>query len=133
MSNRIRIATYIERHGITMTAKHAGQTSEGRDTKDNWRCVLTRKGGGKFRTPFGMGSGHAGKAPELADVLDCIASDCATVENAQGFEDWAGELGYETDSRAHEKIYKACLRQRDRLKAWLGDDYDTLLWDTERE
>lgn len=135
---QIKLATFIKRHGLTMTVKHLGQETETsgqfRDTKDKWRCIISRPGfKGKFVTPFSCGSGHNGKAPELPDVLDCMASDSATVENARGFEDWAGELGYETDSRAHEKIYKAVQRQRDKLKAFLGDEYETLLWHVERE
>jgi hypothetical protein len=48
--------------------------------------------------------------------------------------DWAGEYGYDTDSRKAEKTFRACQRQRAKLFAFLGPElYQTLLWDTERD
>jgi len=134
MAKRIKLATFIKRHGLTMTVKHTGQQPNRSDTQDVWRCVISRKGfKGKLVTPFKMGSGHNGKAPELAEVLDCLASDIAGVENNPKFEDFAAEYGYEVDSRAEEKIFKACVRQRDKLKAFIGDEYETLLWNIDRD
>lgn len=48
--------------------------------------------------------------PDLVDVLYCLVSD-ADVINSIGFEDWAENLGYDTDSRKAEDIYRACLKQ----------------------
>lgn len=72
-------------------------------------------------------------APTLAEVLDCLASDAATVENARTFEEWASELGYDTDSREAYKTYKVTKRQTEKLRALLGPEwFDRLLWHTER-
>lgn len=46
--------------------------------------------------------------PTLADVLYCLVSDSDAMEHAT-FEEWAGAFGYDPDSRAAEKIYRACL------------------------
>lgn len=71
--------------------------------------------------------------PELEDILDCLASDSAAVENARDFEDFAAEFGYDEDSREAEKTYRVCQEQSVRLFDLLGEDaYDTLLWDMER-
>lgn len=106
---------------------------------------------GEFVTYFSMGIGHRKLmlvqkhpgaepiqenrclGPELHDVLDCIASDCAGVENATSFEDWANDYGYDDDSRKTKKTFKICEVQAKKFKAFLGDDaYNELLWDTDR-
>lgn len=80
---------------------------------------------------FSMGSAHHGE-PALADVLNSLALDASGYENAQGFEDWANEYGYDTDSRKAERTYKVCQRQSERLREFLGEDaYKDMLWNTE--
>lgn len=58
--------------------------------------------------------------PESADViaslvLDSDALDCAA------FEEWAGNLGYDTDSRSAEKTYRACLEIALALRNGIGE------------
>lgn len=73
------------------------------------------------------------KQPVIDDVLNSLASDAAGYENAQSFEDWAAEYGYDTDSRKAEKIYRTVKRQAEQLKRTIGDEaYNDLLWNTER-
>lgn len=72
--------------------------------------------------------------PDLATVLDCLASDCATYDNARSFEEWASELGFDPDSRKAEKIYRACGDTYRALETLLGRDaLQSLMFDTERE
>lgn len=59
--------------------------------------------------------------PNFADVLHSLASD-ADVIDAGGFEEWAGNLGYDTDSRKAEATYRACLDIALKLRSGLGDD-----------
>lgn len=138
------LADFIAAHGITATTErtdhnpHMTEESKnvaprlGMPAMDHWRVRLQRPGK-RMSTYFSMGAGHHGKAPEAADVLDCLASDSAGVENAQGFDDWASEYGYDTDSRKAHKTYIICKRQAERLQKFLGDEaYNALLWDTER-
>lgn len=88
---------------------------------------------GRMNLVFSMGSGHHGKVPGLADVLDCLASDAATIDNAQSFEDWAAGLGLNEDSRKAEATFKACEEQAAQLKDLLSHEaYETLLYETER-
>ena len=72
--------------------------------------------------------------PELVDVLDCLAGDSATVENCRTFEDWAGELGYDEDSRSAERTYRICEKQSKDLRFLLGsrETFEVLLYEIER-
>jgi hypothetical protein len=97
----------------------------------HWKCRL-RRGDKRFTVYFSMGPAHS-REPEVADVLDCLASDASGIENAKTFEDWAGEYGYDTDSRRAERTYRICVKQAEKLKQFLGDDlFDQLVWNTER-
>lgn len=98
----------------------------------HYRCVFTR-GRRRFTTYFSMGQTQT-REPQVHEVLDCLASDAASIENSKSFEDWASELGYEEDSRRAERIYQVCVRQAEKLERFLGPElYRQLLWDFERE
>lgn len=72
--------------------------------------------------------------PDAANVLDCLASDAAGIENARSFEDWAGEYGYDEDSRKALDTYLLCQAQAAKLSQFLGAEaFQALLFDTERE
>lgn len=99
---------------------------------DHWKCVL-KSAGSQMTVYFSMGYGHNGKAPKADDILDCLASDAATIENSRDFEDWAAELGYGDDSRKAERTFHVCEKQAAKLKRFLGEPaYERLLWSTER-
>ncbi len=72
--------------------------------------------------------------PELVDVLDCLASDAASVENCRMFEDWANEMGYDEDSRSAERTYQICEKQSKDLRFLLGSRkvFEALLFEIER-
>jgi hypothetical protein len=80
--------------------------------------------------PFYMGAAHTSE-PTAADVMTCLASDASSYENARSFEDWASDLGYDTDSRSAEKVYKACERITAKLRVLLGDDFDRIVYSDE--
>ncbi len=99
---------------------------------DHWLCKL-RHEGKIMRVYFSQGYGHNGRKPDLESVLDCLASDSVSVENARNFEDWADDLGFDTDSRKADKTYNFCRMLATRLKKLLGEEkYETLLYHTER-
>lgn len=99
---------------------------------DHWRVTLKRHNPRRQITVyFSMGPALACE-PQADDVLDSLASDAAGFENARDFEDWAAEYGYDTDSREAERTYRIIERQASRLQRFMGDEYETLLWDTER-
>lgn len=59
--------------------------------------------------------------PSLPDVLHSLALD-ADVLNHSTYEDWAGDFGYDKDSRKGEAIYRACLEIALKLRNALGED-----------
>ena len=58
-------------------------------------------------------------APELLDVLYCLVLDADVLEHS-GLESWASDLGYDTDSRKAEAIWKTCIEQSLALKGLIG-------------
>lgn len=71
--------------------------------------------------------------PETASVLDCLASDAASYDNARDFEDWCADFGMDTDSRKAARTYRVCGEQAKALRHFLGNlAYQELLFNTER-
>lgn len=58
--------------------------------------------------------------PELADVIASLVMD-ASVIDASTFEEWARDLGYDTDSRKAEATYRACLETALKLRNGVGE------------
>lgn len=59
--------------------------------------------------------------PDPCDVIASLALDSDVID-AGGFESWAEEFGYDTDSRKAEATYRACLELALKLRSALGDD-----------
>lgn len=112
---------FVSTHGLGMTVSPTDHNpfmeDKGR-AMDHWQCVLIC-GKRRFSVVFSMGSGHLGKEPTIAEVLDCLASDAGSID--QSFEDWAKDLGMDTDSRMAERTYNACVKSSKGLRRLLGD------------
>ena len=137
-TTQIKISDFIKENEITMTVNQRGVNPFMNDSKfpmDHYRvCLQTRTAGRpkSYTTYFSKGMGHNGAEPTTEEVLDCLASDSAGIDNEGSFENWAGGYGYEQDQKAR-RIYQACCRVSERLKRLLGQDrYDTLLYSIER-
>jgi hypothetical protein len=91
-----------------------------RDQNTAWEC----ENGLQVRKDKHTPEMRAGKTipliPDLADVLYSLSMD-ADVLDSGSFENWASELGYDTDSRKAESIYRACLDIALKMRAALGD------------
>lgn len=124
----------VRRDGIRLTATHLGRHVDADGWRhDQWRCTLSSAyWDGRFTTTYRMGVGHDGKKPKAEEVLDALVSDASLVENAEGFDDFCRDLGYDIDSRKAEQSYIACTTQTENLKNWLGARYNAYLWHTER-
>lgn len=59
-------------------------------------------------------------APLLRDVMRSLLSDAGAIDHGS-FESWAGDYGYDTDSRKAEQTYRACLDTGLALRAALSD------------
>ena len=133
----ITLDQFITEQQLVMSVRSVKRNPhmQGEQMPRNFECTIEFEGRG-YHEPltvyFSQGSAHK-KPPTLADVLDCLASDASGVDNAQSFEAWASEYGYDTDSRKAEATYRACEKQAQELKALLGQDaYNQLLYSTER-
>ncbi len=100
------------------------EPNDWRATATGWTVKL-RYGKTSLTVPFWQGSAHE-KPPTAADVISCLLSDTVNVENARDFEEWARDLGFDTDSRKAKKTYNQCERIGRRVRALLGDDFDRL-------
>lgn len=58
--------------------------------------------------------------PEAASVIASLVMDSSVLDSGC-FEEWASELGYDTDSRNAEAIYRACLEIALKMRAAIGD------------
>ncbi|KKM78017.1 hypothetical protein LCGC14_1364080 [marine sediment metagenome] len=96
----------------------------------HWKVTLWRDRK-QMTVLFSAGSAIESE-PNAEDVLSCAAMDAVGYENAEGFEDWASEYGYDIDSRRAEKTYCAVRTQTVKLAKFLTtEQYDALLWETE--
>jgi hypothetical protein len=129
------IQKFIEENKIRMTAARVDRNPNMEDMPDgsaHYQCRFTSMGR-TMTVYFSMGPACKGE-PTAAEVLDCLATDSASVENSSSFEDWAADLGYDPDSRKAEKAYQAVEKQSRKLKVFLRSDdlYDELLFHIER-
>lgn len=150
------VNSVLESLGITTAATYIPhKTPAGETPQLRWRVSVRRNGLEIYSTEYSAGCAcapsykgirsHATEAvrrecetgvrhdgrgevpsPSTADVLYCLLSD-AQASDAGSFEEWAGDLGYDTDSRAAERVYKACMDVAAALsKAFTAAERETL-------
>lgn len=113
---------------VTSTVK-AGNKESAQGGLTGWKAISNpwtielRYQGRKM--PISYWTGSALGEPTTADVVYCLLTDWVDVVVA--FEDWALDLGYDTDSRAAEKIYMECIDQTCRAKTLFGEDVDAFM------
>lgn len=75
---------------------------------------------GKIRAWEHTGYRWSLKTPSAVDVFACLLSDSDAIDHAD-YEEWAGNLGYDPDSRSGEAIYRACLKIGLTIRSALGE------------
>ena len=99
--------------GVTFTCKSIRFRSDGlcESMDRHWLCGINR-GSRSMCVEYSQGSASK-NPPTLLDVLSCCLSDFvdAKIFEESEFEWWGGELGYDTDSRKAEAIYRAVIAQ----------------------
>jgi hypothetical protein len=82
-------------------------------TEDGWQhykmTLRLIHDGREIVTPWRQGTAHGPTIPDVADVVQSLAQDARGTRVVNGFEEWAGEYGYDTDSRSAERTYEACV------------------------
>ena len=58
--------------------------------------------------------------PNAHDVLSSLCLDASVIDSGT-FEEWAADMGYDTDSRSAEQTYRACLEIGLKMRNGLGD------------
>lgn len=99
---------------LKMGASFGRTTLEQRDAIE----FETEKGRAWRRSYLGIGGPPI--LPEPESVVWSLVQD-ASVLDSGGFEEWASELGYDTDSRSAESTYRACLELALKLRGAIGD------------
>lgn len=130
----MNIDKFIELNKLTANVEEVGENPNMDDPK--WQArhykvtIFSLKDGRKYMTTyFSQGMGIE-REPELRDVLDCLANDAQTDGT---FEDFCATYGYDTDSRNAERIYKAVIRNSNKLKRLLGENaYNQVVHEVER-
>ena len=103
---------------VTMTTRYGEATEHRPDSPNNWRVTLTFEGR-QMSTDFYGGS--AVTDISVADVLYSLLLDAEA--GSQTFEDFCGDLGYDTDSRSAYATWQACKKVRTKLRRFLDTSY----------
>lgn len=144
------VTLHRERHGAIALTFSMGAAHRQWNTAKlrHYHGTYTRAEIGKFSPGFGdRGLGGAPESialrqlreecsdptpPTVESVLDCLASDASSYDNARNFDEWAEEFGMDTDSRKAERSYKVVADQAKALRHFMGAEYNALLYQTER-
>jgi len=114
---------FLNAKGVTARVFHGADTvPPDMEDMNDYTVVLHFKNR-TLTTPFFTGRGWK-EDPTAADVLSSLISDAQSIEGAPTFEDWAGDLGYDVDSRKAEQTYKAVKRSAAKTKSFLRNDYE---------
>jgi len=94
----------------------------------DWECENGKESHtNEHQSPYG----HKSILPDAPSVIASLVLD-ADVLNHGSFEDWAGDFGYDVDSRNAEKTYRACLAIALQLRNGIGKDNLAALADAAR-
>ena len=122
-----RTASFVKENNVRISVSYGAPENPEFKDADGWTVTL-KMDGKQMTIPFYKGIGHHGEEPTAEEVLECLASDACGVDNSQTFEDWCSEYGYDTDSRRAERIYNACLKSTEKLRRFLGDKFESLVY-----
>lgn len=124
------MASVAQKLRITASAEWADTNPNAVDFPDgstHWKVTLRRKGK-RLTVPYSMGPALC-REPTADDVLQDLFSDACGYENAGGdFEAWCSEYGYDADSRKAERTFRAVETQTEKLRQFLGEDYEKALY-----
>jgi hypothetical protein len=99
----------LDAMGVTMTAKpidaRTDRLMDDMPAGSTHYRLTFKRGSKRFSTLWSQGPAITSR-PDLIEVLQALFMDASAAN--ENFEDWANGLGYSSDSRKAERIYKAC-------------------------
>lgn len=98
----------------------AAECESGLAMEYNWQHGAEDFKPRRERAPGDTSSKTIPMLPDPVKVLYSLTMD-SSVLDAGGFENWAAEYGYDTDSRNAESIYRECLDIALKLRGAIGD------------
>ncbi len=124
----IRLRNYLEDHGIEIEIEDgphpAVEQMEDGTRWDHYAYeirLLNADLGTEMVIAWKHGTGITeGPDERPEEVIDCLISDAWGYENSRSFEEWAGEYGYDPDSRKAEQIYRTVKSQSEEFIDFLG-------------
>lgn len=143
-----RVLEWAKQNGITAvgtyegfyhTADASGQQSD--NEQFNFALTLRRPDGREFDIEYSMGAAHE-TAPTIVDVLQNTASDAAIYDEHTQDEFAQHFLGISEEERYDEygdhgfcaqAMYEALQEEANDFKEFVGEDYDYIVYGTERE
>lgn len=108
-------------HCPSYKQQHFGTGSYLQNEAVKWECEYGKPARVLANTNIAALLGSKPLQPDMADVLYSLVSD-ADVLDISSFEEWASDLGYDTDSRQAEKTYRACLDIALKLRNGLSEE-----------
>lgn len=93
---------------------------EDKEPRYVFKCKLSR-GKKSYTFNFGQSIAAGGEEPNIYDILACL-----TKHDPESFEFFCSNYGYNTDSRAAEKIYKAVVKEYNAVNRLFGDIIEEL-------
>jgi hypothetical protein len=143
------LKTWIKKYGATIRSVEAPENpmmivEDNSAEMDHWFCTIGFKRlspADSFKLYFSKGIGlrkekselhrnprlprwHEANMqkiqPNIEEVLECLHSDFCGLEASQYFDDWAENIGWDSDSRKAEKCYQQMQEQMARFQHHIG-------------
>lgn len=119
------IRHYVQNHGITVDILAGPDAKVDEDGWEHWSYDIQLNNPELSTTMILCGWRHGtgithGPDEKPEEVIDALISGTWGYENANGFEDWAGEYGMDTDSRKAERVYEAVKKQAGEFLDFIG-------------
>jgi hypothetical protein len=131
----MNITEYVKEQGIEVKVVEEG----GYDRDENgwehnaWTLQLVRGDRVSEEFAWKQGLGITDSPVDTPDqVFDSLVSDATGYLEAQSFEDFAENFGYDTDSRKAEAIYDACGETANWLDDFLDGELRSVAYEVDR-
>ena len=117
------IKQFIKNNNIKMTVKKIDERKDIKwDDANHFKCTL-KNGSKSISINFSQGYGIKND-PELELVLDALRTDFIS---SGSFQDFCDNFGYDQDSIEASKIYKACLKNTEKVKKLFNGSLNNFL------